>query len=60
MVMGIGRLTEESATDLADVALAMARAATDTGRRTSLDEVLAAFGHTLDGEPDGPSMRAAA
>jgi antitoxin (DNA-binding transcriptional repressor) of toxin-antitoxin stability system len=56
-VVGIGRIAEleEAAADLRDLALVLARAATDTGRRTSLDEVLAAFGHTresLDALPD--------
>ncbi len=34
--------------DLRDLALVVARAATDSGRRTSLDDVLAAFGHTRE------------
>lgn len=34
---------EELAGDLRDLALAVARSATDSGRRTSLDDVLAAF-----------------
>jgi prevent-host-death family protein len=56
-VVGIARIAEleEAAADLRDLALVLARAATDTGRRTSLDEVLAAFGHTresLDALPD--------
>jgi prevent-host-death family protein len=34
--------------DLRDLALVLARAAADTGGRTSLDDVLAAFGHTRD------------
>jgi antitoxin (DNA-binding transcriptional repressor) of toxin-antitoxin stability system len=56
-VVGIGRLAEleEAAADLRDLALVLTRVATDTGSRTSLDEVLAAFGHTresLDALPD--------
>jgi len=56
-VVGIGRLAEleEAAADLRDLALVMARAATDTGRRTTLGDVLEAFGHTresLAGLPD--------
>jgi prevent-host-death family protein len=49
-VVGIGRLAEldEAAADLRDLALVLARAATDTGRRTSLDDVLEAFGHTRE------------
>lgn len=34
--------------DLVDVALALARAATDTGRRTSLDEAIESMGFTRD------------
>lgn len=56
-VVGMGRLTEleEAAADLRDLALVLARAVTDAGRRTSLDDVLAAFGQTresLDALPD--------
>jgi prevent-host-death family protein len=49
-VVGIGRLAEleEAAADLRDLALVLARAVTDTGRRTSLDDVLEAFGHTRE------------
>jgi len=49
-VVSISRLTEldEAAADLRDLALVLARAATDTGRRTSLDDVLEAFGHTRE------------
>jgi prevent-host-death family protein len=49
-VVGISRLAEleEAAADLRDLALVLARAATDTGRRTSLDDVLEAFGHTRE------------
>jgi antitoxin (DNA-binding transcriptional repressor) of toxin-antitoxin stability system len=45
-VVGIRRLEEleRAASDLRDLALALARSATDDGRRTSLDEVLRAFG----------------
>jgi prevent-host-death family protein len=56
-VVSISRLTEleDAAADLRDLALVLARAVTDTGRRTSLGDVLAAFGHTqesLDALPD--------
>ena len=56
-VVGINRLAvlEEAESDLRDLALVLTRAATDTGRRTSLDDVLAAFGYTretLAGLPD--------
>lgn len=34
--------------DLVDVALVLARAATDTGRRISLDEVITSFGYTRE------------
>lgn len=49
-VVGISRLAEleEAAADLRDLALVLARAATDNGRRTSIDEVLEAFGHTQE------------
>lgn len=49
-VVGVRRLTEleEAAADLRDLALVLSRAVTDTGRRTSLDEVIAAFGHTRE------------
>lgn len=49
-VVGIARLEllEAAESDLRDLALVLARAATDTGRRTSLDDVLAAFGHTRE------------
>jgi hypothetical protein len=46
---------DEATADLRDLALVLARSATDTGRRTSLDEVLGAFGHTresVDALPD--------
>ena len=50
VVVGIERLrqVEEAADDLRDLALVLARAGTDSGRRTSLDEVLSAFGHTRE------------
>jgi len=56
-VLSMGRLAEleEAAADLRDLALVLARAVTDPGRRTSLDDVLEAFGHTretLDALPD--------
>lgn len=49
-VVGMDRLIfiEEAESDLRDLALVLARAATDTGHRTSLDDVLAAFGHTRE------------
>ncbi|GAA0985180.1 hypothetical protein GCM10009555_060180 [Acrocarpospora macrocephala] len=49
-VVSVRRLAEldEAAADLRDLALVLARAATDTGKRTSFDEVLAAFGHTRE------------
>jgi antitoxin (DNA-binding transcriptional repressor) of toxin-antitoxin stability system len=47
-VVGVNRLAalEQVHSDLCDLALVLARVATDTGRRTSFDDVLAAFGHT--------------
>lgn len=56
-VVSMGRLAEleEAAADLRDLALVLARVVTDTGRRTSIDDVLEAFGHTresLDAVPD--------
>ncbi|GAB3799015.1 hypothetical protein GCM10027605_11660 [Micromonospora zhanjiangensis] len=56
-VVNIQRLTEMEQTlaDLRDLALVLARSATDGGNRTSLDDVLSAFGHTrdtLDALPD--------
>ena len=49
-VVGIARLAEleEAAADLRDLALVLARAVTDSGKRTSLDDVLSAFGHTRE------------
>ena len=49
-VVSMARLAEleQAAADLRDLALVLARAVTDTGRRTSLDDVLEAFGHTRD------------
>ncbi|WP_425827554.1 type II toxin-antitoxin system Phd/YefM family antitoxin [Streptomyces fractus] len=49
-VVGIDRLEEleNAASDLHDLALVLARSTTDTGRRTSLDDVLAAYGHSRD------------
>ncbi|MCW6008411.1 hypothetical protein K1W54_28290 [Micromonospora sp. CPCC 205371] len=49
-VVSMHRLTqiEEAVTDLHDLALVLARSATDKGRRTAVDDVLAAFGHTRD------------
>jgi hypothetical protein len=53
----MGRLAEleEAAADLRDLALVLARAVTDSGRRISLDDVLEAFGQareSLDALPD--------
>jgi prevent-host-death family protein len=49
-VVGVRRLKEieEAAADLRDLALVLARSATDTGERTSLDDVIRAFGHTRE------------
>jgi prevent-host-death family protein len=49
-VVSVQRLTEleEAATDLLDLALVLARLATDNGRRVTMDEVLGAFGHTRE------------
>jgi antitoxin (DNA-binding transcriptional repressor) of toxin-antitoxin stability system len=49
-VVSMGRLAEleEAAGDLRDLALVLARAVTDTGRRTSLDDILHAFGQTRE------------
>ncbi|MBE1589477.1 type II toxin-antitoxin system prevent-host-death family antitoxin [Nonomuraea angiospora] len=49
-VVSIRRLNEleEAAADLRDLALVLTRSVTDTGERVSLDEVLAAFGHTRE------------
>ncbi|MBF8187128.1 type II toxin-antitoxin system prevent-host-death family antitoxin [Nonomuraea sp. K274] len=49
-VVSVRRLNEleEAAADLRDLALVLARSVTDTGERVSLDEVLAAFGHTRE------------
>ena len=56
-VVSMRRLTEieDVVADLHDLALVLARSVTDSGRRTSLDDVLAAFGHTresLEALPD--------
>ncbi|GAA2722279.1 prevent-host-death family protein [Actinocorallia aurantiaca] len=47
-VVSMRRLAEleQAEADIRDLALVLARAATDSGRRTSLDDVIAAFGHT--------------
>ena len=53
-VVGARRLAEieEAAADLRDLALVLARSVTDSGRRTPLDDVLAAFGHTQESLAD--------
>jgi antitoxin (DNA-binding transcriptional repressor) of toxin-antitoxin stability system len=50
-VVGIDRLAELDAlrADLRDLALVVARAADDDGRRTAIEEVLAAFGPAAAG-----------
>lgn len=50
VVVGINRFAEieETVSDLQDLALVLVRASTDTGRRTPLDDVIAAFGHTRE------------
>lgn len=49
-VVSMRRLAEleELQADLWDLALVLSRSATDNGRRTSLDDVLEAFGYTRD------------
>jgi antitoxin (DNA-binding transcriptional repressor) of toxin-antitoxin stability system len=49
-VVGVQRLAEldEAAADLRDLALVLSRLVSDNGRRTSLDDVLTAFGHTRE------------
>lgn len=49
-VVSIGRLTEidQTVSDLNDLALVIARSATDDGRRVPFDDVAAAFGHTRE------------
>ncbi|RMI35272.1 type II toxin-antitoxin system prevent-host-death family antitoxin [Nocardia stercoris] len=49
-VVSMARLAEldQAESDLRDLALVLARAATDSGRRTSLDDVLTAFGLTRE------------
>lgn len=39
---------DEATADLRDLALVVTRSATDNGHRTSLDDVIAAFGHTRE------------
>lgn len=56
-MVSMRRLAElrELERDLRDVALILTRAATDTGARTGLDEIIAAFGYdraTLEAELD--------
>ncbi|MFE0022177.1 type II toxin-antitoxin system prevent-host-death family antitoxin [Amycolatopsis sp. NPDC059021] len=49
-VVSVRRLAEidEAAADLRDLALVLARSVSDSGRRTSLDDVMTAFGHTRE------------
>ncbi|MGB9483689.1 MAG: prevent-host-death family protein [Candidatus Dormiibacterota bacterium] len=49
-IMSVDRLTELEAArdDLIDLALVLGRAATDSGNRTGLDQVLAAFGQSRE------------
>lgn len=47
--MDVINTIEEARADLRDLALVLSRTATDTGERTSLDEVLGAFGLTREG-----------
>lgn len=49
-IVGVHRLVEieEAAADLRDLALVLSRTVADGGRRTSLDDVLTAFGHTRE------------
>lgn len=49
-VVSMRRLAEieQAVADLHDLALVLARSATDSGQRTSLDDVLSAFGHTRE------------
>jgi len=49
-IMSVGRLADLDAArdDLVDLALVLGRAATDTGNRTGLDQVLAAFGQSRE------------
>ena len=53
-VVSVRRFQElaELESDLRDLALVVSRAAADTGRRTSLDDVLAELGHTRETLPD--------
>lgn len=50
VVVGVDRLAEleQASADLYDLALVLSRTVADTGRRTPLDDVLAAFGHTRE------------
>jgi prevent-host-death family protein len=50
VVVSIHRLAEldRVESDLRDLALVLARAVADTGRRVPVDDVLAAFGHTRE------------
>lgn len=50
VVVSIRRFMEldEAAADLCDLALVLARSVNDNGERTSLDDVISAFGHTRE------------
>lgn len=50
VMIGIERLKEleSTASDLCDLAMVLARSVTDSGRRTSLEDVLAAYDLTVD------------
>lgn len=58
VIVGIDRLNEleAAASDLYDLALVMSRAATDSGRRTSLEDVLEAYGLTVDDLEAAPGV----
>ncbi len=55
-IVSIERLDELD--DARDLALAAARALTDTGQRTSLDEILAVFGYTREQLRQHPAYEA--
>jgi antitoxin (DNA-binding transcriptional repressor) of toxin-antitoxin stability system len=55
-IVSVHRLAaiEDTVADLRDLALVLARTATDSGERTSLDDILAATGHTRESLADLP------